>query len=104
MLEKLCVVFSLHRCLLPHFFIGKVHTHLMHSFTPFAKHLSHIDTENARFPRNICIQNMYAYCIEVACVHKMAEMLITQTAPATTTTTTTVAVTKMKFNENVNEF
>lgn len=41
----------------------------MHSFTPFAKHLSHIDTENARFPRNICIQNMYAYCIEVACVH-----------------------------------
>lgn len=31
----------------------------MHRFTPFAEHLSHIDTENARFPRNICIQNVY---------------------------------------------
>lgn len=36
-------------------FIGKAHTHLMQRFTPFAEHLSHIDTENARFPRNICI-------------------------------------------------
>lgn len=28
-------------------------------FHTFCKTLSHIDTENARFPRNICIRNVY---------------------------------------------